>query len=156
MKLQIALKRSDYMFGGSYYVPIGKAHMSETFCPHDGDNDYTHFYERTNRYELVTVDAPEGVTDYEYAANQEQYMHLMMNFPTVTAEQARKLVKLSREERIVCIDLLKVKAFRSDFRKSLRTQLDAWLAGANAYLSPFSAAQWQSQWAAAAYRRRAY
>ena len=55
----------------------------------------------------------------------------------------RKIQTLKDWQRIACLDLLKVKNFRSEFRKSLRTQLEAWLSGANQYDSPFSSRQWE-------------
>ena len=55
----------------------------------------------------------------------------------------KKLMYMSREERTACIGLLKVKNFRSEFRKSLRGQLENWLnEDTPRYPSPFSGKQW--------------
>lgn len=60
----------------------------------------------------------------------------------LTYEKANKLVSLSGIEQYSCFILLKVKNFRSSFRKSLRKQLETWLNGESQYSSPFSMKQW--------------
>lgn len=56
----------------------------------------------------------------------------------------RALKKLDTVERLACVKLLKVKNFRSEFRQSLRAQLEQWLAGLRpTYGSPFSPRQWE-------------
>ncbi len=52
-----------------------------------------------------------------------------------------KIRELSDTARIACLELLKVKNFRSDFRKSLRNQLESWCKGESAHSTPFSPKQ---------------
>ena len=60
-------------------------------------------------------------------------------------EWFERLSGLGEAGRFACIELLKVKRFRSSFRASLREQLEAWLNDpAPRYESPFSARQWDS------------
>ncbi len=53
-----------------------------------------------------------------------------------------KIADLGEASRLAVIRLLKVKKFRSAFRKSLRDQLEKWLNGDSDYGSPFSQKQW--------------
>ena len=54
-----------------------------------------------------------------------------------------RLVKMGETEKHAALKLLKVKSFRSNFRRSLRDQLEAWLNdAAPRYGSPFSDRQW--------------
>lgn len=54
----------------------------------------------------------------------------------------RGLLKLSAVKQLACAKLLATKNFRSDFRKSLRAQLETWLEGGSDFPSPFSHGQW--------------
>jgi hypothetical protein len=57
----------------------------------------------------------------------------------------RGLLRMNTAERLACVKLLKVKTFRSEFRASLRDQLEKWLetpSDLRQHNSPFSTRQW--------------
>jgi hypothetical protein len=56
----------------------------------------------------------------------------------------RALLMIGAPQRLACVNLLKVKKFRSDFRASLRVQLESWIEGNREYDSPFSRRQWDA------------
>lgn len=96
-------------------------------------------------YETHTVELPAWLPPEEWVRSCVRWKYLWAVVPKDAPEAwQRGLMRLSRTvERMVCWELLRTQSFRSDFRRSLRDQLVAWLDGASEYGSPFSARQWE-------------
>lgn len=101
------------------------------------------FWEPTqvDRWELKQITAPDWFTGRDYYRARRLLQQL--DGLEVSREAFYKLKELHENARAIAIELLKVKKFRSAFRKSLRDQLDKWLEGESVFPSPFSPKQWE-------------
>ena len=99
------------------------------------------------KYAIVDVELPEWLDPEFWLRNQVQFKYLWSIVGKDCPERIqRALLPMGMPERMGCWNLLKVKNFRSDFRRSLRAQLDAWIdtpAEARTHRSPFSPRQWE-------------
>ena len=82
------------------------------------------------RWGFRLVDLPDWLSDAEYEKDEIAWSYAWGRGVDVTWPEAwqRALMRMpDRGDRIALIDLLKVQAFRSEFRRSLRAQVEAWL-----------------------------
>ena len=98
-------------------------------------------------YEVIEIELPEWLTTEAYCAQYIRWGYLWGNGadPEWPEPWQRLLSVLNNDHaaRVACIDLLKVKKFRSEFRKSLRERLVTWLEDPEErYPSPFTPKQW--------------
>ena len=101
------------------------------------------------RYAVVEIDLPDWMDSQVYAKSvsyQVKYKWFVGfgGNPEWGANWFHALDRLGEVERYASIKLLNVKTFRSEFRKSLREQLEKWLNGDSLHAQPFSAKQWDS------------
>jgi len=124
-------------------------------------------------YEVHEVELPEWLSVEEWCANTTKWKYtwgfgVKKDWPETVQ---RFVSEVDGEgERLAVVKLLETKKFRSEFRKSLRVQLDAYLATPVAerkFASPFSPKQWEclvdryvareaSQLSSSLYYRRGY
>ena len=84
----------------------------------------------TWRYGFRLVDLPDWLSAEEYQRHDVEWSYAWARGVDVDWPETwqRALMRMpDRGERIALIDLLRVKAFRSEFRRSLRFQVEAWL-----------------------------
>lgn len=112
---------------------------ARTCCLYYDDNQLV----TINRFKELNLTLPSWLTVEEFASHPSQwtFMWAMGVEKTWSEEWQRRLVRLNSESQYAYAKLLKTKSFRSEFRKSLRAQLETWLNGSGAYASPFSPKQ---------------
>ncbi len=100
------------------------------------------------RYEVRDIFLPRWMDPKTYIDGPVQWQYLwgLGADPTWPKRWQIKLATLGSIQKLACIKLLKTKTFRSNFRRSLRDQLEIWLASKSAkrHISPFSPKQWQA------------
>lgn len=115
-----------------------------TFCV-SFDND---MLVQANLYEVYDVVLPPWMSVEEWCADCVGWKHAWGAGidPSWSEEWQRGLRQLSNVERVAACKLLKTKTFRSDFRKSLRAQIENWLntADTRTHRSPLSERQWDA------------
>jgi hypothetical protein len=100
-----------------------------------------------SKYAVCEVDLPDWMSPAEYIRHQVAWKWFLGfgGKPTWPRQWFYRLDKLGEYNRFAAIKLLNVKNFRSPFRMSLRSQLEAWLKDPNPkYESPFSRKQWDA------------
>jgi hypothetical protein len=118
--------------------------VKDTFCV-SFDND---MLVQGNKYEVHEVVLPAflSVKEWLSAATEWKYTWGAGVDPTWPEAWQRGISALgSFEDKLACAKLLTTKSFRSEFRKSIRDQLVAWLetpAESRKYKNPFSPRQW--------------
>lgn len=118
--------------------------VKDTFCM-SFDNDMP---VQGNKYEVHEVVLPAFLSVEEWVADciDWKYAWAAGVDPTWPEAWQRGIARLeSMADKMACAKLLATKNFRSEFRKSLRDQLVAWLetpAEARKYGNPFSPRQW--------------
>jgi len=105
----------------------------------------------SNLYKLIDVTLPDWLNPSEWIRKYTEFSYLFSETGREFAATApeswiRGLLKLSGAERTVAFDLLNTKTFRSEFRASLRAQVESWCAenmtdAGPRYASPFSRGQ---------------
>ena len=73
-----------------------------------------------------------------------RYRHNVLELSRLSDPDAGSLARLAEQEEAMvegCVKILIVRKFRSDFRRSLRRQVDAWLDGGSKYDTPLSPRQ---------------
>lgn len=102
-------------------------------------------------YQVCEVSLPDWVSPVEWAQNvtQQTALKYYMGYGALewTKEWFIALNALPGVREYACIQLLKTKSFRSDYRKSLRDQLVEWLntpVETRTYATPLSEKQWFS------------
>jgi hypothetical protein len=101
------------------------------------------FWEPTqvDRWELKQITVPDWFTGRDFYKARRLLQQL--DGLEVSRAAFYKLHGMHSNARQIAIDLLKVKKFRSAFRRSLRDQLDKWLHSDSVFPSPFSPKQWE-------------
>jgi hypothetical protein len=102
---------------------------------------------QVNKFEVGEVDLPDWMTCAEYLRHQTEFKYFVGFGGQLTWPRAWffRIIGLGESAKFAAIKLLNVKKFRSPFRQSLRSQLEAWLNDpAPRYRSPFSERQWQA------------
>ena len=97
-----------------------------------------------NLYSVVDVALPDWMTVDEYIRDRVKFRYFVGFGGDLSWGRTwfYRLTELPEALRYCCIKLLKVKNFRSDFRKSLREQLERWLNAESVEHSfPFSTRQ---------------
>lgn len=97
-----------------------------------------------DRWEIREVELPDWLEPQEWIRNTVSWKYLWgMGADRDWPESwQRAIIRMNAAEKLACIKLLKVKNFRSEFRASLRQQLELWIAGDRRYDTPFSHRQW--------------
>jgi hypothetical protein len=119
--------------------------IKESYCmSYDNDMLVT-----ANKYEVHEVTLPSWLSVQSWADNVTAWKYLWGAGvdPTWCEAWQRGLRGLDMAECMAAATLLKTKNFRSEFRKSLRDQIVAWLetpAEERKYRSPLSARQWEA------------
>jgi hypothetical protein len=98
-------------------------------------------------YAVREVELPEWMSADEWCRNYITWKYVWASGVELTWSEAwqRGLARLSFADRYAACKLLRTKKFRSEFRKSLRDQIVAWLEAApeaRNYASPLSDRQW--------------
>jgi len=98
-------------------------------------------------YEVMEIELPEWLTTETYCAQYERWGTLWAcGADPEWPESWQRLLSILNNDhaaRVACIDLLKVKKFRSEFRRSLKDRLVTWLEDPEErYPSPFTPKQW--------------
>lgn len=111
------------------------------------NSDWRHVY--VDRYAVVEIELPDWLPPGEWIARQTAWKYTWgMGVPKDWPESwQRALLEMGSAETLACIKLLKPKKLRSEFRKSLKAQLLAWIetpADERKYNTPFSPKQWGS------------
>lgn len=91
------------------------------------------------RYRVIEIDCPSWADPFKYFEYPVGYGEIVDAIGEHPAHE--KLSRLGRYELLAVMALLKVKNFRSPFMQSLRSQVDAWLAGDGKYENPLSPRQ---------------
>lgn len=131
------------------YSPIRELAEGETVpetlvtrCLNYDDNRLVEIHE----FKELTRVLPEWLSVEEWVRRAVKFSYLWgygcpKSFPEAWQ---RKLINFGQNEAYGAIKLLLTKKFRSEFRQSLRTQLESWLnaQGEQQYASPFSQRQW--------------
>jgi len=99
------------------------------------------------RWQVREVELPEWLSPKEWIAEQVAWKYTwgLGVDPEWDEAWQRGLLRMSSEHTLACVSLLKVKNFRSEFRQSLRTQLETWLTtpfDERKHSDPFSPRQW--------------
>ena len=91
-------------------------------------------------YEVRPIALPDWLRPEEWIAQHVQFGYAWARGLPADAPEgwARRLMQLEPVLQYACYRLLAVKNFRSEFRKSLRLQLESWLNGNSEYDRPFS------------------
>ncbi len=102
------------------------------------------------RYEVREVELPDWLLPERYLAHcsdvRWERIWAILDVKSWPQSWQEFLFRADEFKRNAAVNLLKVKSFRSEFRKSLRAQLEAWLdtpEEERKYASPFSQRQWQ-------------
>ena len=97
-------------------------------------------------YEVRPVALPDWLRPEEWIAQHVAFGYAWARGLPADAPEgwARRLMKLGPTNQYACYRLLAVKNFRSEFRKSLRVQLENWLNGNSEYDRPFSDRQFET------------
>ncbi len=118
----------------------------EKTCCLSSDND---MLVAAKRYELHTIYLPRWMDPRDYIRDYIRWQYFWgyggdPNWPK--RWQLRLYNDFGPAQRLAAIKLLKTRNFRSDFRKSLREQLETWLNSRSKkrHSSPFSPRQWQA------------
>jgi hypothetical protein len=94
------------------------------------------------KYEMGTVSIPDKVLTSDYIVHHYAIDAIVCRFDdkadNLTTEQIFALSELSHSALDAIATLLKTKTFRSEFRKSIRAQIDAWIAGKSQYALPLT------------------
>ncbi len=132
-------------------VTVRRNGQTETVCLKDKktcclsfDND---MLVQADKYAVGEVDLPDWMTVAEYLRHQVAWKWFLGfgGQPTWPRQWFYRLDGLGETQRYAAIKLLNVKNFRSPFRMSLRSQLEAWLNDPNPkYESPLSRRQWDA------------
>lgn len=99
----------------------------------------------SDKYRLVTANLEDWIDPKEWLSefrNDIKFFLARGGRLEWGETHVRKLLTLQADYQVACLDLLNVKEFRSEFRASLRKQLDAWLNGTSHYDQPFTQRQW--------------
>jgi hypothetical protein len=117
--------------------------QAKTHCCISADWD---MLTEVNLYALGEVEVPDWMTCDEYLSHQTEWKYYC-GFGGQLAWPRQwffRLIKLDESAKYAAMKLLNVKKFRSSFRMSLRSQLEAWLNDPEPrYQSPFSPRQWE-------------
>jgi len=116
---------------------------TEMFCAHHDDDRLV----ESLKYSVREIQLPEWLSTEEYCANADyvkwQFLWAFGASPDWSEACQRFLLNLDGASQLACIKLLKTKAFRSEFRKSLYQQLMDWIwSSERKHPSPFSPKQW--------------
>ena len=98
----------------------------------------------TTGWEVHEIELPDWLSTEEYCKSFIKWKHLwgLGGNPEWPEKWQRLLARGgSPADRLACIQLLKTKKFRSEFRRGLHDQLVTWLTEER-YPSPFSPKQW--------------
>ena len=103
-----------------------------------------------NLYDVRDLQLPDWVDIKRYLSNPVYHRALIshierykMGPDSVSSTAAYRLMDMGTAQVFACLSLLKTKTFRSEFRASLRCQLDKWLdSEVTEFSSPFSHKQW--------------
>lgn len=100
-------------------------------------------------WEVREVELPDWLTPEEWIRDRVAWKYTwgLGVDPEWPEAWQRALKGLDSAETLACVKLLKVKKFRSDFRASLREQLERWIEASpdeRKYDSPFSYRQWNA------------
>lgn len=102
---------------------------------------------QVDKWGTVEVDIPDWMTPQDYLRNLTPWRYYI-GFgaqPAWPRQWFQRLSGFHQNARFAAIKLLNTKKFRSPFRQSLRSQLEAWLNDPKPkYDSPFSDRQWQA------------
>ncbi len=100
----------------------------------------------TELYRVREIELPEWMTVEFYIEYEVALKYFVgLGGSLEWAEQwVTKLLTFPETRKFVCFKLLNTKNFKSEFRKSLRDQLEKWLNGGSEFSSPFSDRQWAS------------
>ena len=100
-------------------------------------------------YSVSEVTLPDWVSPKWWCRHEIEYKYFMrfvdgakVDPDSLSMAAYERIQRLRPAEKFAVFGLLKVKKFRSDFRRSLRAQLDKWLSGESDFPSPFSRNQW--------------
>jgi hypothetical protein len=124
----------------SYTADLTEQH---TCCINSGWDMLT----TVNKYALGEVEVPDWMTCADYLRHQTEFKWYVGFGGQLTwpRQWFHRITRLGESARYAAIQLLNVKKFRSPFRMSLRSQLEAWLNDAQPrYGSPFSKRQWEA------------
>ena len=138
--IKVGYKRSAIYYKNGYFVPLSDVDLTAMVDLYDPDNYGYHVVDTL--YSILEVSAPIGMSDIDFCNIQDTLPGLLRLMPSVTSEHAVKLCKLPWPQIVAATSLLNTKAFRSEFRRSLRDQILNWLNGDSQYSSPLSAKQW--------------
>jgi hypothetical protein len=100
-----------------------------------------------NKYAVCTIELPDWMSEEEYIRNWVDWKYVWgrgcsKEWPE---KWQRFFCQVSAEKCLAMVKLLKVKKFKSEFRKSLRIQLEEWLnSEERKYPMPFSPKQWST------------
>ena len=100
-----------------------------------------------DKYRVGEVETPDWMTADEYVSHQTEFKYFVGFGGQLTwpRQWFYRLIKFGEANKFAAIKLLNVQNFRSPFRQSLRSQLEAWLNDPNQkYESPFSRRQWEA------------
>jgi hypothetical protein len=119
--------------------------VQKTFCLSSDDDRLV----GGNRYEAHDVVLPAWLSGNEWARSCVKWKYTWLTGVDATWPEVwqRALADMNVSHRLAVVKLLKVKNFRSAFRKSLRDQIVAWMetpVEGRKYRSPLSARQWES------------
>ena len=98
------------------------------------------------RWGLIDVEIPDWMTPNEYVGQEInwKYFKIIGGTEALGRKAYYRLIDLHGSLRVACVKLLNTKNFRSDYRASLRLQLDKWIDGDSPFSSPFSQKQQNS------------
>jgi hypothetical protein len=126
--------------GNSFTVNLQEKH---TCCMNSGWGMLT----TVDKYAVAEVELPDWMSCAEYLRHQVEFKYYLGFGGQLTwpRQWFFRLVNLGEFARYAAIKLLNVGKFRSPFRMSLRSQLEAWLNDPNPkYQNPFSPRQWEA------------
>lgn len=112
-------------------------------CCFSSDND---MLVEVDKYAVGEVELPDWMTCSEYLRHQTDFKYYLGFGGQLTwpRQWFFRIIRFGEYGRYAAIKLLNVKKFRSTFRMSLRSQLEAWLNDPNPqHQSPFSPRQWE-------------
>lgn len=97
----------------------------------------------TAKWEVREVNLPEWLPVAEWLNDYVSWGYMWGRgvSPELPEQWQRKLLALPGSIQFAAAELLRVKKFRSEFRASLRAQLESWLNDKSDYVQPFSRKQ---------------
>ena len=94
--------------------------------------------------EIVFETMPKWLDPEDYKKNKSKYI-IAWTLGVPLNISCERIMMLQPKQVYVIGQLLKTKKFKSNYRKSLRSRLDAWLEDVDSdYFSPFSNKQWET------------